>query len=208
MNLLIDLLDLNEAMRVNDQILEMDPENIDAINSKGVIYEQNSHYQQSEKYLPLATDWFDKTINKDENYAIGWSNKLVCLINSGFLTDAERIINLTVEMFPTNSYILNEKGRIYLEKGDYKNALKYFNKALKYDYIIKILINKAGTLLQLHKNKETIETSDKILKYDEENSEAWHLKGKALRRLHQITKAKKCFEKAEEYKKVPISLLE
>ncbi len=42
-NLLIDLLDLNEAMRVNDQILEMDPENIDAINSKGVIYEQNSH---------------------------------------------------------------------------------------------------------------------------------------------------------------------
>ena len=43
MNILIDLLDLNEAMRVNDQILEMDPENIDAINSKGVIYEQNSH---------------------------------------------------------------------------------------------------------------------------------------------------------------------
>ena len=206
--LLIDLLDLKEAMRVNDQILEMDPENIGAINNKGVIYEQNSHYQQSEKYLPLATDWFDKTINKDENYAIGWSNKLVCLINSGSLTDAERIINLKVEMFPTNSYILNEKGRIYLRKGDHKNALKYFNKALKYDFIIKILINKARTLLQLHKNKETIETSDKILKHNKKNSKAWLLKGNALRRLHQITKAKKCFEKAEEYKKVPISLLE
>ena len=82
----------------------MDPENIDAINSKGVIYEQNSHYQQSEKYLPLATDWFDKTINKDENYAIGWSNKLVCLINSGFLTDAERIINLTVQAVPKSTF--------------------------------------------------------------------------------------------------------
>lgn len=206
--LLIDLLDLNEAMRVNNQILEMDPENIDAINNKGVIYHQNSYYQKSEKYLPLATDWFEKTIYKDKNYALGWSNILVCLINNGSLTDAERMINSTVEMFPTNSYILNEKGRIYLGKGDYKNALKYFNKALKYDFIIKILVNKARTLQKLGKNKETVDTSDQILKYEEDNTEAWLIKGEALRRLHQITKAKKCIEKADEYKKVPISLLE
>ena len=87
----------------------------------------------------MATDWFDKTINKDENYAIGWSNKLVCLINSGFLTDAERIINLTVEMFPTNSYILNEKGRIYLEKGDYKKLIVRISGYEIYDWLNKIL---------------------------------------------------------------------
>jgi hypothetical protein len=69
-------------MRVNDQILEMDPENIGAINSKGVIYEHNSQYQKPEKYLPLATEWFEKAISKDKNYPLGWSNKIVCLKNA------------------------------------------------------------------------------------------------------------------------------
>ena len=130
-NLLIDLLDLKEAMRVNDQILEMDPENIGAINSKGVIYEHNSQYQKPEKFLPLATEWFEKAISKDENYPLGWSNKIVCLISMGSLTDAEDIIDAVVDMFPTNSNILNEKGRFLLEKRDPKKALKYFNKSLR-----------------------------------------------------------------------------
>ena len=58
------------------------------------------------------------------------------------------------------------------------------------------------------KHKEAIETTDKILRYDTKNSDAWDLKGKALKRLHELTKADHCFKKAEEYKKVPRSLLE
>lgn len=207
-NLLIDLLDLKEAMRVNDQILEMDPENIGAINSKGVIYEHNSQYQKPEKFLPLATEWFEKAISKDKNYPLGWSNKIVCLIRSGLLTDAEGIIDTVVDMFPTNSYILNEKGSFLLEKRDPKKALKYFNKALRYNFLDKALINKASVLLLFRKHKEAIETTDKILRYDTKNSDAWDLKGKALKRLHELTKADHCFKKAEEYKKVPRSLLE
>ena len=207
-DLLIDLLDLKEAMRVNDQILEMDPENIGAINSKGVIYEHNSKYQKPEKYLLLATEWFDKAVSKDKNYPLGWANKIVCLINSGLLTDAEGIVDNVIDMFPTNSYILHEKGRIFLNKDDPKNALKYFNRALRYHFLDKALINKARALLRLRKHKETIETTDKILRYDIKNSDAWHLKGEALKRLHELTKADHCFKKAEEYKKVPRSLLE
>jgi tetratricopeptide (TPR) repeat protein len=207
-NLLIDLLDLKEAMRVNDQILEMDSENINAINSKGVIYEHNSQYQNSEKYLPLAVEYFEKVVSKDKDFPLGWSNKIVCLIRSGLLTDAEDLIDTVANIFPTNSHILNEKGILLLEKRDLKKALKYFNKALKYDFLDKALINKARTLFLLHKHEETIKTTDKILKYDMTNSDAWRLKGDALKKLHQITRAKRCFEKAEEYKKEPRSLLE
>lgn len=207
-NLLVDLLDLKEAMRLTDQILEMDPENISAINSKGVIYEHNSQYQNPEKYLPLAVEYFGNAVSKDKDFPLGWSNKIVCLIRSGLLTDAEDLIDTAADIFPTNSYILNEKGHLLLKKGDLKNALKYFNKALKYDFLDKALVNKARTLFLLHKHKETIETTDKILKYDMANSDAWRLKGDALKKLHQITRAKRCFEKAEEYKKEPRSLLE
>lgn len=207
-NLLIDLLDLKEAMRVNDQILEMDPENIGAINSKGVIYEHNSQYQKPEQYLPLASEWFEIAVSKDKNYPLGWANKIVCLINSGLLTDAEGIVDTVIDMFPTNSYILHEKGRIFLKKDDPRNALKYFNKALRYHFLDKVFLSKARALLQLRKHKETIETVDKILRYDTKNSDAWHLKGEALKKLHEIARAGQCFKKAEEHKKVPRSLLE
>ena len=176
-NLLIDLLDLKEAMRVNDQILERDPENIGAINSRGVIYERNSEYQKPETYLPLATEWFEKAISKDENYPLGWANKIVCLINGGLLTDAEDIVDTVIDRFPTNSYILHEKGRIFLEKGNPKNALKYFNKALRYHFLDKVLINKARALLQLRKHKEIIQTTDKILRYATKNLMHGLLKG-------------------------------
>ena len=207
-NLLIELLDLKEAMRVNDQILEMDPENIGAINSKGVIYEHNSQYQNPEKYLPLAVEYFENAVIKDKDFPLGWSNKIVCLIRGGLLTDAEDIIGTVANIFPTNSHILNERGSLLLKKHDLKNALKYFNKALKYDFLDRALVNKAQTLLLLHKHKETIETTDKILKQNIKNSDAWRLKGEALKKLHQITIAKRCFENAEEYKKEPKSLLE
>ena len=207
-DLLIDLLDLKEAMRVNDQILEMDPENIGAINSKGVIYEHNSQYQNPEKYLSLAVEYFENAVSKDKDFPLGWSNKIVCLIGRSLLTDAEDLIDTATNIFPTNSHILNEKGHLLLEKRDLKNALKYFNKALKYDFLDKALVNKARTLFLLHKHKETIETTDKILKYDMTNSDAWRLKGNALKKLHETTKAKRCFEKAEEHKKEPRSLLE
>ena len=89
-----------------------------------------------------------------------------------------------------------------------KTALKYFKKALRYHFLDKVLINKARALLQLRKHKETIETADKILRYDIKNSDAWNLKGEALKKLHEIARAGQCFKKAEEHKKVPRSLLE
>ncbi len=173
-----------------------------------MIYEHNSQYQKPEKYLPLATEWFEKAISKDKNQPLAWSNKIICLISSGLVTDAEGIIDEVIGMFPTNSYILHEKGRILLNKDDTKRALKYFNKALRYRFLDKVLISKAQALLRLRKHKETIETTDKILRYDTKNSDAWYLKGKALKKLHEIARAGQCFKKAEEHKKVPRSLLE
>lgn len=72
----------------------------------------------------------------------------------------------------------------------------------------KTLINKAEAQLELHKNREAKESTDRILKHDAKNSDAWRLKGNALRKLHQTKMADKCFEKAEQFKKVPRSLLE
>ena len=87
-NILIKLLDLRGAMELNDQLLELDNNDIDAINNKGVIYEHNSWFQNPEKYIPMAIKCFEEATSKDYNYSVGWSNKIVCLINSNLIIDA------------------------------------------------------------------------------------------------------------------------
>lgn len=208
-NILIELLDLKEAMNVNEQILKMDPNTIDAINAKGVIYEHNARYQKPESYIPLAIDCFEKVTNKDENYPLGWANKIACLLKTTTpAIDIEVLVDTMEQKFPTNSYILDRKGQILLKKGNARPALKYFNKALKYNCLDRILINKARALLRLHRNEDVIDTLGSILKYDEENSDALRLMGEALEKLHQVARAKYFFKKAANCVKTPKSLLE
>jgi len=85
-NILIKILDLNEAMELNDQLLDLDSNDLDAINNKGVIYEHNAVFQNFEKYMPMAIECFEKAIAKNKSYSVGWANKIVCLINSNLIT--------------------------------------------------------------------------------------------------------------------------
>lgn len=207
-NVLIELLDLKEAMRLNDQILLADPMDVDAINNKGVIYERNSKYQNRDKYLELALEWFEKTIDRNNKYPFGWANKIVCLINNDSISIAEEILKSVIDEFPDDPYLLKERGRILMKKNEPKNALKYFNKSLKKNYMKQTVINKCWALYSLKKHNQVIDLTNNILKYDNEYSEAWHLKSLALRRTHQGIKADYCLQKANEYAKIPRSLLE
>jgi tetratricopeptide (TPR) repeat protein len=207
-DLCIVLLDLKEAQRINEEILAENPDHIDAINNKGVIFEKNSKFQHKDKYLVLAMDWFEKVIDKNDKYQLGWSNKVVVLLNTNQIEEAEKIINFAYAHFPRNPYVLNKKGVVLLNKGKPIEAIKYFNKALKFRFNEDFLLQKARAQLRQSHNKEAKETAEKLLKYNPENSEAWEVKGLALRNLHQLTMASHCFSKAERFKEKPISLLE
>jgi tetratricopeptide (TPR) repeat protein len=207
-NVLIELLDLKEAMKLNDLILKEEPMDIDAINNKGVIYEHNSKYQNREKYLGLALEWFEKAINRDKKYPFGWANKIVCLINNNSISVAESVLESVLDQFPDDPYLLREKGRICLIKGEPKKALKYINKSIKKNSMKQTMIGKCRALYSLNKHKQVIDLTEIILNIDNKFSEAWHLKSLALRKTHQMTKADYCLKKAEESVIVPKSLLE
>lgn len=207
-DLCIELINLKEAYKINEEILFKNPNFISAINNKGVIYEKNSKFQNRDKYLKLAMDSFEKVVEKDSKYPIGWSNKVVVLVNSNHIEEAERIINIAYTLFPKDPYVLNKKGVVLLFKGKTKEALKYFDKASKLRFHDEFLLNRARAQLKLNHFKEANETAENLLKYDNENSEAWEIKGFALRSLHQLARASICFQNAEKYKEKPISLLE
>jgi tetratricopeptide (TPR) repeat protein len=208
-NLLIDQLDLRNAMQINNILIEKDQNDLDAINNKGVIFEHNAKFQSPEKFVPLAMECFQMAIDKDKDYALGWSNKIVCLINSNQIEDAEKIMNFIFNIFQLNSYILREKGHIFMNKGDPKKALRFFDKSIKIMSSRDVLIDKCYALFELNKYKEVIQIADNnLLNHDSRDSDAWHLKGIALKKLHQNSRAELCFEKEKEFKKIPKSLLE
>ncbi|MCK5629483.1 MAG: hypothetical protein KAI26_02605, partial [Nanoarchaeota archaeon] len=202
-NLYTEDLDLKKAFDLNKKILLNDPLNIDAINNKGVICERNSRFisNDSETFNNLAQECFEKTIELDKNFALGWSNKSICMQNKGEVDEAERFLEDIFKLFPLNSFVLKNKGLIALRKEDPKGALKFFNKSLKYNYDIPTLINKADSLLQLSKHKEVLDVTKKILDIDDHEPPAWKLRGLALRKLHQPTKAEVCFNNEKKYVK-------
>lgn len=202
----IDILDLKEAYKTNEAILSKNPSWIDAINNKGVIYEKNSRFQNKDKYLNLALEWFDKVVQTNEKYPVGLSNKTVVFLNSGRFDEAEETINYAYVLFPRNPYVINKKGVTILAKSP-REAIKYFEKALRYLFSEEFLLNKGITQLELHHWKEAKECAELLLRYNPEHSEAWKVKGTAVQKLRQPL-ANKCFENAEKYKEKPISLLE
>ncbi len=204
----IELIDLKNAFKLNEELLKKEPDNVNSINNKGVIYEKNSKYQNTEKYLNLALECFEKTIEKDKNFSLGWSNKTVVFLNSGNIQTAEEIIDLAYTFFPKNAYVLNKKGVVLLAKKKPKEALNYFDKALRLWRKEEFLLDRARAFLDTHQWNKAIEDADAVIRFNEKNSDAWRIKAAAIKPLHEPSKAKLFLKKAEKYQKKPISLLE
>ncbi len=207
-DLCIELIDLKEAYKLNEEILSKNPDFIGAINNKGVIFEKNSRFQSRDKYLNLAMDSFEKVVQKDNKFSLGWSNKAVVLISSNQIEEAEKTIDIAYTLFPKDPYILNKKGVILLFKGKPKEASKYFDKASRLRFKDEFLLNKARAQLQQNHFKEAKDIAEKLMRYDDKKSETWEIKGLALKGLHQLARASICFQNAEKYKEKPNSLLE
>lgn len=207
-DLSIENLDLKEAFRINEEILSKEPENLQALNNRGVIYERNSHYQYLQKYLPLAFGAFEKLIHTNKDYALGWSNKAVVLMNSGKITEAEAILDVAYSMFSNSPDVLNKKGvLLLLHQKRARQAIKYFDSALKKQYRGEYLLNRAKASFKISQYENALHDLETLLNYEKENSEAWGLKGACLKKLRKPF-WEQAFQNAEKFKKNPISLLE
>jgi len=208
--LYLEDLDFKKAFELNRKILTNDPLNIEAINNKGVIYERNSKFvtKQSREFNDLAQECFERTIELDKNFTLGWSNKSACMQNKGDFDGADKFLKYIFDLFPSNPFVLRNKGLIALYKENYHAALSFFDKSLRYNYNTSTLIDKANALLQLNKHKEVIDVTQKILDLDTKEPPAWKLRGLALRKLHQPTKAKLCFTNEKKYAKTVKSTLD
>jgi len=207
-DILIEALDLKEAFRINEQLLNLDPSDVDLVNNKGVIYEHNAQYQLPEKYYELAFKTFAEARLKRKDYLLALSNQVVCFLNVGNLEEAESLTNSGLSIMSDNPYLLHNKSKIELQKGNSKSALNYVEKAVKISSQEKFLVTKAQILMILRKHDKVEKLCMRLLQIDEKNTDAMNFLGQSLRVRHRMFEAKKWFKKARETRKKYISLLE
>ncbi len=120
----------------------------------------------------------------------------------GDLEEAEKaLIDFLLEN-PKNSEAYNLLGIIYLEKGNYADAIDSFNQALKHDPKNSSILNNLG-LAFYHQGKynKAIEYYEKAIKKDELKPSRYINLALAFEKMHDYTKAKEALQKALVLKK-------
>ena len=92
-----------------------------------------------------------------------------------------------------------EKGKAYYDQGEYKIAIKEFEKALKesQDYIAAIFLGKAHGKLGEH--KKSIDCYQKAMDIDATQPDAWVLMGGSYYYLGKYKEAIECYHKRWKY---------
>jgi tetratricopeptide (TPR) repeat protein len=177
-----------------EKVLEIEPNNIEALNSKGISLYRLGEYEG-------ANSCFNKVLKIDPKNIVALNNLEIQHYDDEHATGGD----LTVP-FPHDADAWNNKGYALANLGKYKEAIKCYDRAIKVDpnnaeaWCSKgstlHKLNKDSTLHKLNKYKKAIVCYDKALEIDPNYAEAWYSKGDTLDSLGKHEEAIKHFDNA------------
>ena len=137
--------------------------------------------------------------NQTESQIKEWSSIGASLMQEGKFFEAIEYFNKILEMNPTDSIALGNKGAALTQLNRPDDAILVYDQALQIDPTnINILNNKAATLFSLGKIDESLQTLDEILKIEPNNVDVLILKGKVLSETKRYSEAFSIFKKVLE----------
>jgi len=125
-NLLMNNSKFEEAIRLYDQVLMIDPGSVKALNGKGLAFNKLERYED-------AIIWFDNALKIEPNSAQILNNKGVSLTNLNKYDEAIKWFDKAIKIDPNFVDALYNKGGALAELGKYDEAAKWTNKALEID---------------------------------------------------------------------------
>jgi len=183
-----------EAKRSLGQVLEIEPENFDALRIMGAILGAENNYQQ-------AIDYFNKTIFLNPKYTESYFNKGLALFKLNKLEEAIICYDKAIQLNPNFFQALCGKGIVLNKLNRYHEAIENYNKAiqLKPDYA-EAWSNKGLTLDDLKQYEEALNHYDKAIQLEPDYAEAWSNKGITLHNLNRYEEALNHYDKAIQLK--------
>ena len=189
---LISLGRYDEAIRLFDKALELDPRDAEVWTNKGL-----SLFKLGRK--DEAIRCFDKAIEIDPRVAEAWNNKGTILNELGRYDDAIRCLDKAILLDSRDAGIWANKGRSFFSLGRKDEALRCFDKAIEIDSrFAGAWVNKGKFLNMLGRYDEGIQCLDKAILLDPKNANAWHNKGISLFHLGHKDEAVRCIDKVIE----------
>jgi tetratricopeptide (TPR) repeat protein len=172
----------NEAMKVFDKAIELNPQNSDAWTGKGLVFEGLNKPEE-------AMNAYDKALEIDPNDPIALqSKKALSLSNTGKLSEVV-----------TESQDLVSQGAILAQSGQHDKAIKVFDKAIESNPQNSAAWSCKGIILTiLGKYDEAIKAFDISTEINPLDSTCWAGKGLAFEGLNKPKEAIKAFDKAIE----------
>jgi tetratricopeptide (TPR) repeat protein len=179
-----------EAITWYDKALSIDPNNIEALNYKGVAL---SNLGKNEE----AINWYDKALAIDPNNVNVLNNKGVALSNLGKNEEAINWYDKALSIDPNNIEALNYKGIALSNLGKNEEAINWYDKVLAIDpNNFNVFNNKGIALSNLGKNEEAITWYDKALAIKPIYVDPLYNKGLALNNLGKYEEAITWYDKA------------
>jgi tetratricopeptide (TPR) repeat protein len=159
------------ANKFFERVLEIEPNHIEALNSKGISLYWLGEYDG-------AKSCFDKVLEIDPKNILAQSN---------------------LEILPkkNDADAWNNKGDIFYDLGRYERAISSYNKAIELNpNYVDAWNNKGNALHNLGRYEEAINCYSKAIKLNPNEAKAWHNKGVTFDKLGWNKDAGKCFLKA------------
>lgn len=176
---LINLNRFDEAIKCDDKVLKIDPNDFGVWNNKGFsLYEL---YRSDE-----AIECYDKALEINPNFFEAWANKGLALESLDRLDEAVECYNKALEISPNNPDMLDRLSFIKSKKGSSVNSLEE-------------ALNQADTYWEEKEYEKVIEVYDLISDSMPKQPLVWNRKGGAYYQLGRYEEAIKCFDKAFEY---------
>lgn len=173
-----------------NKTLKMDPEDINTLNSKGVVFEELKDYKK-------AVEIYDKALKLNPEYAAAWYNRGNALSKMRKYSDAIRSYDRALDIDPDHAKAWNNKGTSLISLGRYQEAVYCYSRVLELDpKNVKALYNKGAVLEDEEKYQDAVESYDKLLELNPENVKAWYNRGTSLRKLGKLQEAMESYDTA------------
>jgi tetratricopeptide (TPR) repeat protein len=125
-NALINTSEYDKAMTTFDQVLKLDSRSVDALNGKGLVFNNLGKYQE-------AISLFDMALKIDPNFVETLNNKGMALSNLGKYQEAISLFDMALKIDPNFVDALYNKADALGELGSYEEAYIWTEKALAID---------------------------------------------------------------------------
>ena len=186
---------LEEAEKLYREILEIQPNSLDANNNLGVLLQYYNKFEEAEKL-------YKKAIELKPDYAEAYSNLSVILNKLNKFDEAIVSCQKAIEFNPSLAQAYSNLGNAFFKLNRHEDAIVNYNKAieLKPNYIK--AHNDLGVSLQIiGKIDEAERAFKKVIELKPDNPETHNNLGSILIDLDRLDEAEKYFTKAIELKR-------